>query len=672
MSYLHTDFWMDRSTDVDVLTGEKFAASKDYTKLAATQRAISNFVNIVTGKSIPVKYSNGHDSYTDGKHVVISSKVDDSNFDHTVGLALHEGSHCALTDFTILDRLKSECIDASDGEGWYESWSNLKDILNYVEDRRIDFFIYSTAPGYKAYYKAMYAKYFEANIITKALKSGDKREVTRENYMFRIINLTNTATDLDALPGLRDIWDVLDLRNIKRLKSTSDAMQVAYLIDEIITANVEATKVEDTQDQDTPQDGDGEGQDTPQDGEGQDTPQDGEGQGDGSSDDGSSDGSDDGSTADGGDAVTGSNDKNPELSPRQHKQLDNAIEKQRKFMDGDITKSKLSRDDSKKVQAMTEADVDVRKVGKGNTNRDYYGNTISNRGVDCCVIKNMTRGLIDSGIYNSIFASNTSYECDHQQANVVNGTRLGTMLGRKLQVRNEDTTLKTTRLRNGKIDRRLVSSLGYGAEAVFAKLEVDTFNPVILYLSIDASGSMHGDEWNQSQTAAVAIAKAASMVSNMDVVITYRSTDYIGDKYVPVMLIAYDSRKDKFSKITNLFQYIRCSGTTPEGLCFEAIMKEMVNTSNNTDTYFINFSDGMPGFNGSGLNYYGHGAVTHTRNQVEKMKANGIKVLSYFISSWDASMGTFKQMYGSDAEKIDPSQITKLARSLNKKFATKG
>ena len=37
--------------------------------------------------------------------------------------------------------------------------------------------------------------------------------------MFRIINLTNPNTNLD-LPGLRDIWNTIDLRNISRLQST--------------------------------------------------------------------------------------------------------------------------------------------------------------------------------------------------------------------------------------------------------------------------------------------------------------------------------------------------------------------------------------------------------------------------------------------------------------------
>ena len=664
MNTLHTDFWMDRSTNVDVLTGERFAPSKDYAKLAATKRAIANFVSIVTGKSIPVKYNSGNDSYTDGEVVVISSKVDDNNFDHVVGLALHEGSHCALTDFNVVtdmrDEMRAKVEEA--GQDWYEGGQqalyNLKEILNYVEDRRIDYFVYSSAPGYKAYYKAMYKKYFEANIITKALKSEDKREVTRENYMFRIINFTNAATDLDAMPGLRDIWNVLDLRNIKRLKSTEDALEVARAINDIIELNLleAAAKVEEEQDAD-----DNDQQDTPQDGEDQ-----GEGFGQGSDQE---DSDDDGSTAEGSDTTSGTDDKNYDLNPRQQRQLDNAIQKQKDFMEGNIKKSRLSQADDKKVEAMAEADVSMKKVGENIENNGYYGTVRYTKGVDCIVINNMTKGLVEAEVYNTMFSSTP---IQRWSPSIEKGTRMGTMLGRKLQVRNEDTTLKTTRLRNGKIDRRLISSLGHGAEAVFSRLDVDNFNPVLLYLSIDASGSMSGKEWEQAQTAAVAIAKAASMVSNMDVVITYRSVDYVGDKCLPCMLIAYDSRKDKFSKITRLFAHIRCAGSTPEGLCFEATMKEMLKVSNNTDTYFINFSDGMPGYNGPGCDYYGDGAVNHTKAQVDKIRAAGIKVISYFICDYDGSMGAFKRMYGKDSERIAADKIMPLAKSLNKKFATKG
>ena len=39
------------------------------------------------------------DSYTDGKSVTIAGNIKPETFDQTVGLALHEGSHIAYTDF---------------------------------------------------------------------------------------------------------------------------------------------------------------------------------------------------------------------------------------------------------------------------------------------------------------------------------------------------------------------------------------------------------------------------------------------------------------------------------------------------------------------------------------------------------------------------------------------
>ena len=98
-------FWDNQSDDIDVddflgLDTEK--KGKDLVALAGYKRAISNFVNIVTGMNIPVSFNNSHDSFTDGKKVVIGSNLNEKNFDVAVGLALHEGSHIALSDFNIL------------------------------------------------------------------------------------------------------------------------------------------------------------------------------------------------------------------------------------------------------------------------------------------------------------------------------------------------------------------------------------------------------------------------------------------------------------------------------------------------------------------------------------------------------------------------------------------
>jgi uncharacterized protein with von Willebrand factor type A (vWA) domain len=58
---------------------------------------------------------------------------------------------------------------------------------------------------------------------------------------------------------------------------------------------------------------------------------------------------------------------------------------------------------------------------------------------------------------------------------------------------------------------------------IFDQTVVNKHKPALVHISIDASSSMGGDKWNSSQIAAVAIAKAASMTSNLDVVISYRS-----------------------------------------------------------------------------------------------------------------------------------------------------
>ena len=101
----NSSFWFDDSNDIDILTGEKIQLGKDYIKLAATKRAIANFVQIVTGKNIPVKFNKKGDSYTDGKTVTISANLKTKDFDPAVGIALHEGSHILITDFDTLKKV---------------------------------------------------------------------------------------------------------------------------------------------------------------------------------------------------------------------------------------------------------------------------------------------------------------------------------------------------------------------------------------------------------------------------------------------------------------------------------------------------------------------------------------------------------------------------------------
>ena len=697
----YSSFWLDSSifedNDDNLNTVEK--KSNDLMKLMAYKRSIGNFVNIVTGKSIPVTFDGrGEDSYTDGQSVTISAKLDDKEFDPVVGLALHEGSHIALTDFETLTKLRNgylpSTIDAPwlmNKYGYVEDYelrnhlsNNLKSLLNYVEDRRIDNHIYTTAPGYRGYYESMYDKYFHSNVIDKGLQSGEKRTEDWESYMFRIINITNTNRDLDALKGLREIWKVLDLGNISRLKTSWDALEVAGEILMIVEKNITTNEGGGSQGngEGEPQEGETNGE-SPMTGDTENQSTGGSGMDASGNGDSSPSDSDEGEESDETTDVYGGEQSglgaNPHgaggdyepLSDRQKKMLDNAIQKQKDFQEGDIKKKKISKADKNKIDTLDKADIKSEVVAKGFNKSNW---STGSNGVQTYIINNLNKGLCESGMVGMLSTSQWSVES--MEKNIKKGIQLGTLLGKKLKTRNEERVLTTPRMKSGKLSGRMIHEIGFGNFDIFEQTLINKSTPVILHISIDASSSMSGKKWNSTQTAATAIAKAASMTQNIDVVISYRGVYYSSGNWSnvqPLMLVAYDSRKDNFSKIQQLFKYITYDGTTPEGLCYEAVMNEITKTSNGVETYLINFSDGFPGFDNTQISYGGAAARKHTAEQVKKMRQAGIKVLSYYIADYGYEYGSdgFKEMYGKDAEFIDTSNMNQLAKTLNKKFEVK-
>jgi len=679
-SFWMNDDWDSRNTSIFDTEDEIDVKPKtDLVALAGYRRAISNFVTIVTGESdIKVKFNNNDESYTDGKTVVIGSKLDDNLFDPSVGLALHEGSHIKLSDFNFLRNLENsvptQYFEQGEKKGYnkFKVLGHIKNLLNYVEDRRIDNYIFTTSPGYKGYYHSMYEKYFYAKIVDKALTSTEYTDENMESYMFRIINLTNKNTNLDALNGLRQIWNDLDIKNIGVIGNTELAFNVALVIYSTILDNLK-DGIEET-------DENGEVTTKPND----ESNSNGE-----SSDAGSgksktlSDEEFEGlkEAMSSGDVKRGhSQGSEIELSDSQKKQLENAIKKQEKFMNGDIQKKKVTKSDSKELKTIEESGMTYETVGK-----DVGWNS---KGIKCLVVKKLTKGLIETGgRYNGglgILSKNryNSYGSDDDVTGFVEeGIRLGTALGRKLQVRGESRDTKWTRLDSGRIDKRLIAELGFGNDRVFNTTFTESYSDAILHISVDASGSMSGRKWTNAMTSVVSICKAASMIQNVDVVVSIRSTHEVGgygsrgNTTVPLMLIAYDSRVDKFSKVKNLFAHITVSGTTPEGLCYEAVMDEIVPTSKDRDSYFLNFSDGMPMFSSDDLRYYSSEAVNHTKKMVNEMKTRGIKVLSYFIGDGDYrrddTMIDFKKMYGKDSEFIDVTSVMSVSKTMNKKFLEK-
>lgn len=695
----YADFYSDFKTGGTTVDYKSIQKSLDLYKLSATRRAVSNFVNIVTGQNIPVTFA-GKNSYTDGKNVVISADIDDK-FDVGVGLALHEGSHIVLSDFgllkavsdytnalrvndtTTINTIKStkyfsileRMFDATNGLVKYITDGNQNSAImsvsdtvmalnNWIEDRRIDNFIYRNAPGYRQYYLSMYDHYFNDNSITKGIDSDEYTNEDIDSYIFRIINLNNEKTKLHKLKGLRKIYGMLDLPNIGRLKSTEDSINLAISIVEEIYKNVGANTTQiKGKGQQQPGSGAGNGDmhieditDGESDEQGGSAGQIGNGMTGQASSQSTSSGKD-------GDSDTGSAGKIT-LSKTAAEKLKKMFEKQKAFLKGEVKKKNLSSSDAKSIASIDQSGGELVHVGNDVVHRG------SAKGIDCVVLKKVTKATLDSNEFP--FGDNDQV---YYEKEVAEGTQLGKLLGNKLSVRSESRDTVYNRLNKGKIDQRLISGLGYGAESVFYNKETDQYNKANLHISLDYSGSMGGEKLRKTVVSTTAIVKAASMARNISVQVSIRSTtEHRGGGIKPMIAIIYDSRYNTFNDFCYMMERMHTTNTTPEGLCFEAIMKHFLPSTKDVDSYFLNFSDGEPAFTGNGFDYQGSEAARHTARQVKRIRECGINVLSYFISersgeSYAAKI--FKECYGESARFIDTKNMNQVAKTMNEMFLKK-
>lgn len=590
-----------------------------YMKMAALRRSISDFVQIVTNKSIPVEFLLEDSSYTDEKTVYLSSQID-GDIDPTVGLALHEGSHILLTDFSLLYSLDLTINESLCNLAEHKGLSKkgilylVKSILNYVEDRRIDNYMYNTAPGYQGYYIELYDKYFNSPLITKAIKSNEYRTETLDSYEFRFFNLTNPYTDLTALKGLKEISDILDLDNINRLKNTMDSLVVAYNICEIILKYIEKMTDEQSKKYDISRD---------------------------SKDD------------------NNNNDEYDVLSASESDQLLHDIENQRKFILGKINKSTMSSETKNYIDVVQNSKTEIKTIDI-NSSISSSINTKSQCDIppyNVIVIHKVTESMCNSTLFSFI-----NPEGHYTMKNAIReGILIGKQLGRKLQIRNEQKLTTYIRQRTGNIDKRLLFELGLGNENILKYNFVEEYTDAILHISVDISQSMmQNNKLVNAFKCVTAICQAASMTNgNLNVVVDVRHTD---NQPTPVIAIIYDSRIDTMSKVKKIFPKIKANGCTPEGICFSAIENIISSTTTKLHSYFLNLSDGEPFF----TNYSGKLAAEHTRNEINKMRKRGIKVLSYLIGK--DNFEDFNLMYGKSAEVIDTSNLLDIARTINKLF----
>jgi len=173
----------------------------------------------------------------------------------------------------------------------------------------------------------------------------------------------------------------------------------------------------------------------------------------------------------------------------------------------------------------------------------------------------------------------------------------------------------------------------------------------------------------------VAIAQAASMTTGIRVQISFRGTSDVGsgrsyrEHNKCTTIIAYDSAKDKMTKIKNLFGYIVTFGMTPEGVAFKSIEKQILVDSKGDECIFINYSDGYPTHMGN----VSMDPVAFTRSVIKQFREAGMGILSYFINDkgYSIDLDKFKQMYGNDASNIDTQNMLQVSKTMNSKFLEK-
>ena len=711
-STTHSSYWVDDTSvfdfDTEDVNKDEMEVSDSIervVKLATIRRAIGNFVRILTNdSSIEVKFSSGKDSFTDGKVVVISADHNANNFDPMVGLALHEGSHCLLSDFNFLRTINAsehnfyasihpqlrkmvKLHTIENGELSYTHIAENKNtihtlrkfiqqLMNIIEDRRIDSYVYRAAPGYRPYYDAMYEKYFFSSDVEKNLQFNPEwRKPTVENYVNWLLMIFSPHFDKKALPGLEKMVKMIDLPNIRRFDEKK-MPDIAHWI---------STGVPVTTDNVNPMGGQmfnsyeyeqfpllwrvanelmieilkrakfhAENQNQ----------------------DGESDNSTDGipveMEVDGKDIeeMEGEGTPNYDLPQKRFNETkaQKAISKRKDVQNQTSKKKKIKKNEEQQIQSMESANAEMTE----NTD-PIYGK------IPCLVTRKLTKQIMLSEWFPfanrwTITGNQKMDRTNDSYNGFLAGIRMGQILAHKLQIRNEPQVTHFTRQEHGKIDRRILSQLGMDIENVFKRTTVDSYNPALLFLSVDASGSMWGGKWERVMTVMTALAYASEKIKNLDVVISLRGNLGTG---IPTVAIVYDSRKDNFVKAKALFPHLASMGSTPEGLCYPSTMELMQECVKTHTVYFINFSDGEPGcgfkHNGKYFDYGGVNAHKQTRGMVRQMREMGIRVMSYFISEHSYNsysntymQQTFRHMYGQEAEFVDVRNVVNVLKTLNK------
>lgn len=678
----YSSFWM--GDDAEDLMRKVDEDSPEYLhRLRSIQRGIGNFVRIVTGKDIPVVYSSGRESFTDGKTVVLSASTDPTKLDSMVGIALHEGTHCLLSNQSLrflpqmqtyfdklLPMMPSLVANAkrlgipltengvTSGPALGKSndtvFGHIMMMMNVLEDRRIDLWMYQNAIGYQPYYDSMYDEYWHSPSIDKMLQEPKYWDRSVHAYFIFTINMTNQYFNAQAMPGLDMIRSIANLteaglmaRDDDDPKWTTWRTKLTYALtskaagvtpalrDEMPLLFIDAVKMLEVIYENATSI---EMQQKPNQSKDQ---QDGEGD-----------------SSAGGDLVN--YDNMP--TPQQLKEIKEALDRQIKFIKHELDKQKISNTTAQQLEQLQATNASYTEVA---------GDFLPPR-IKAPVI--IYRDIKKKDVENPMFPFATHHRSmygasSNMKQALIDGLRKGTILANRIRVMQDEKPLTFNRQEHGKLDKRRVHALGTGADDVFSFTIIERKKPVNVWIDIDFSGSMSGIKAQNAMMVAVAIAQAAHLTRTLNCTISVRD----GDNGQARVAIIYDSRKHHIRQLREIVPLLSVNGGTPESLAFESIKEEILKSYGNERKYFINLSDGEPAhsviYKGKGYSYGGEPAYRHTRQLMREFRNAGIKVLSYFIEhsrGGPSHNSHFKQMYGEDARFIDPTNIGQIAATLNK------
>jgi len=702
-------FWMDyRSYDRLYSNQEKQTDSlENILSLYTIKNTISNFVKITSSKPVNVKYYGKDSSVDKQRTVTISSNLDD--FDKVVGLSLHESSHISFSELAIYEEIFKACSltsypgveqRAKDFAREYAKIISkilrtnnskkiadmaqklflviLKDIINWIEDRRIDILQITKFPGYKQYYDKLYNHYFFSEITEQGLRSKLKRTCTFDSYAFRIINSQNDGTDVNALPDLDKILDLININNINKCRNNYDSAYLGLKVFEIVLKHCKDTLPTDPQKnpttdkenreeqeqqkkeqeaekekaeaeqklKDEKEEPEEDSEEEPEDGEELEIKE-------------ARNSADTDDEEDFDESEEDEEDENVEVEYEEVneddledkiKEIENLIRQEDKS-----NKEQISERIESQMDLLDSKQLDIKKT-------DFMGVNVLN-------INSVNEAV--SKAFPKLFYPSPDYALK----NAVNrGITKGKTLGRKLQIMNDERIITTIRKKNGSIDSRLLPEIGFGNTRIFTKTRIEEFNKLYIYLTLDSSGSMAISKWPDTLEMAAAMVEALSMVEGARVIVNTRATITMNEEENVFNMIIYDSQVNNITHIKKWWGRIRATGNTPEGLAFEASMKKILKEAKGTDSYFINISDGEPGCSATKWNinqndsfsYDSDEAEEHTKKQVENLVKNNISVISYLVGSSGST--AFDKMYGKNAFYISITDINKIAQTLNKRF----